>query len=401
MNISALVTYALKAAGQTPPLMNTQQALQALSGLFDSGAVWRDLTTTGKLPSAIVIGLSALGPRAYKLVNVAPSGHAAGTFLTINAADVAPDAFGRCIAPILSWCGTETLAGRLSIEDLDQAVDVMVQTTQAQQKLWKPTVPIDPLLKAAFTSYLQSSGFVAAFAGSLSVVRAAAGAVGDTLSGGSYITTVNAISTTLSWVSLRAPFDMLSAKYDEFRAQRTSTISTLKKLKSLADTNAQTVTADEKAQIQDLYSQFSAIDAQSQPVLSKVGLWQDMTPLSGLGVWAVAGSVGATVALAIIGALVLLIGMYVALQLNAASKAQMLEQSILSRADTLKKEGKITTAEYTTLIGRAVSAGQEVRESAGGGSFFTGITKAGGIAALLGLVAIGGYALWSSKKKAS
>ncbi len=401
MNITALVTYALKAAGQPAPLMTQQQSLQALSNLFDSGDTWRALTTSGKLPATIVAGLSTVGPRAWKLVNIAPSGHAAGTYLSISASDLAPESFGSCIGPILSWCVQETIAGRLSLEDLDQAVDVMIQTTQSAQKLWKPTVPTDPLLKAAFTSYLQQSGFVKAFGISLSVVRGAAAAVGDTLSGGAYVTFVNALATTANWLSLNAPFEMLGQRFDEFKAQRTATIATLKNLKALADSGGANVTADERAQIQDLYSQFSGIDAQSQPVLSKVGLWQDMTPLNGLGVWVIAESIGATVALAVIGALVLLIGMYTALQLNAASKAQTLEQSILARADALKASGAITTDEYTTLIGKAVGAGQAVRDSAGGGSFFSGVTKAGGMLAVLAIVGVGGWMLLHHKKSGS
>lgn len=400
MNISALVSYALNALGQQAPLMDTQQSLQALSTLFDSGAQWQSLTQSTTIPTAIVMGLSTVGPRAWKLVSIPPSNRPAGTYQTISASDVSSDAFGRCIAPILSWCVQETAAGRLSIEDLDQAVDVMVQTTQATQKLWKPTVPTDPLLKACFAAYLRTTGFVAAFGVSLSVVRGAAAAVGDTLSSGAYISMLNAASTTLNWVSLRAPFELLATKYGEFVNQRTSTIDTLKKLKLLADSGGSGVTDDEKTQIQDLYTQFANIDSQSQPILSKVGLWQDMPSLNGLGVLAVLESVGATVALAIVGALVLLIGMYTALQINASSKADALQNAILARADALKASGAISTTEYTSMIGSAVKAGQAVRESAGGGSFFAGIAKSTGMLALLGVVAVGGYILLTRNKKA-
>lgn len=398
MNIVALTAYALKAAGTPAPLMTINDALNQLKTLFGSGQPWRDLTTSGKLPSAISTALSVIGPRAYKLASIAPSGHGAGTYLTISAADVDPDTFGRCIAPIMSWCAQETTAGRLSLDDLDQAIDVMTTTSQAAQKLWKPTVPTDPIIKDAFTSYLKSSGFVTSFATALGTVRQAASAVGDSLSGGAYMQSLNAASTALNWMSFHAPFEMLSEKFDEFKAQRTSTIDTLKKLKALADASPTQVTDDERSQIQSLYKQFSGIDAQSQPVLSRVGLWQNMTPLSGLGVWAVAESVAATVALAVIGALVLLIGMYTALQLNAASKAEALTTAIMSRADALHKSGAITTDQYTKMLTNATEAGEQVRNSAGGASIATSFMKIGSTTALVGIVAIAGYFLMTKKK---
>jgi hypothetical protein len=399
MNIAQVVLAAMQTVGMPPEVMTTPVALAKLEWMQGAGAV-ANAIRSGKLSAGVVNALAVLGGRAARLRAVAerePATMQPSPAKTIWAGDMPAEDFGRVITPILSWAAQEAVDGRLTIADLDGAVSTMVVDDQVKQSLWSLMPPggSDPLLKAAFSSYLRDSKFNQAFGNAIQAVKGAAAV--NAAANEAQLAMIDKVSSTLSWLSLKAPFDMLVEKVNDLKQKRADAAKTVEGIKTLANRASSVVTEQERADINALYTSFSDIDTKAKIALVPVGLWgDDQKPLSGLGVLAVFESVAATVALCAVGAAVVLAGMYAALQMNAAGKAEKLTKDILARADELYKAGKITSAEYSAMIGQAVAAGEEVRKSAGAAAAL----NFGGTGLLLAAAGAGLYFYMKNKKKA-
>jgi uncharacterized membrane protein len=399
MNIAQVVLAAMQTVGMPPEVMSTPVALAKLEWMQGAGAV-ANAIRSGKLSAGVVNALAVLGGRAARLRAIAerePVTMQPSPAKTLWAGDMPAEDFGRVITPILTWAAQEAVDGRLTIADLDGAVSTMVVDDQTKQSLWSLMPPggSDPLLKAAFSSYLRDSGFNRAFGNAIQAVKGAVAL--NAAANDAQLALIDTVSRTLQWVSLKAPFDMLVEKVNDLKQKRAATAATIEGVRALANRAAAVVTDQERADINALYSDFAAIDTKAKIALVPVGLWgEDQKPLSGLGVLAVFQSVAATVALCAVGAAVALAGMYVVLQVNASSKAEELTNGILARADALYKAGKITEAEYRAMIGQAVAAGEAVRKSAGASAAL----NVGGLGLLLAAAGAGVFLYMKSKKKA-